>query len=179
MEKSSAFDIEERNCRVVNEVIRLNGIQNIKTYNYGLSNENTEADFISSPSSNSRLISTFRGYYTEDPVLTKGESIKKTRLTTLNSLVEKMGYPDMVKIDIDGAELFVLDEADKVFENDELVLIIESHNPQTDKKITEYCNRNSCFVYSINEKRFFDTTDLYWGTMIASKKLNKLDVLSA
>src|ERR1035437_2122431 len=77
--KIMAFDIEKKNCRVVNEIIRLNGILNIRTYNYGLSNENIQANFISSPSSNSRLIMTFRGYYTDSPVLTKGESIKKVQ----------------------------------------------------------------------------------------------------
>lgn len=177
--KVLAFDIEKENCKVVNEIIRLNGISNIKTYNYGLSNENTEAEFISSPSSNSRLIMTYRGYYTESPVLSKGESIKKVQLRTLNSFVEEFGYTDLIKIDIDGAELFALDAADRIFEKDHVLFIIESHNPKTDQKITDFFNSNQCFVYSINEKRFFDKTELYWGNMIGCKNILKLENLLA
>lgn len=175
--KVLAFDIDKKNCRVVNEVIRLNKIENIKTYNYGLSNENVENNFISSPSSNSRLITTFRGDYTDSPVLTEGEAFSKVQFRTLNSLVDELGPADLIKMDIDGAELFALDTADKVFQNKDLIFIIESHNYKTDAKITEFFIRNKCFVYSINEKRFLNNNDVFRGNAFACKKKEKLELL--
>lgn len=175
--KIITFDIDEENCRVINQLIQLNNIENIVTNNYGLSNQNEVSEFISSPSSNSRLLGTFRGYYTESEILTKGEKIKKVKLRTLDSLAGELGLPDIIKVDIDGAELFALDTADKIFQKEDIIFIIESHNPDTDKKITEFLDRNNCIVYSINEKRFFKKGELYWGSSIASKQYSKLETL--
>lgn len=175
--KVIAFDLEKKNCKVVKELAYLNGITNLTVYNCGISNENIESDFISSPSSNSRLIGTFRGAYTTSPVLTKGENISTVKLRTLNSLFEEFGKADLIKMDIDGAELFALDTADRIFENQDLIFIIESHNHETDKKITEFFTRNNCFVYSIDQKRFFKNDDIFGGNTIASKNRHNLDEL--
>jgi hypothetical protein len=112
-------------------------------------------------------------------MLTEGESINQVQLRTLDSMVEEFGCPDIIKIDIDGAELFALDTADKIFENRDLIVTIESHNALTDKKITEFYNRNGACVYSINEHRFFSQNDLHCGTTIACKNENKLKLLLA
>ncbi len=175
--KVLAFDLEKKNCKVVTEIMKLNGITNVNTYNYGISNENVESDFISSPSSNSRLPGTFRGANIDSPILTKGESISRVKLKTLNSLVDDLGYADVIKMDIDGAELFALDTADNVFQNNTVVIIIESHNHKTDAKITEFFTRNNCFVYSINEKRFFNDGEIFGGNTIGCKIKSKLEAL--
>lgn len=177
--KVIAFDLEKKNCKVVDEIMRLNRITNVETYNYGISNENTESDFISSPSSNSRLFGTFRGANTESMILTKGECIGRVKLKTLNSLVCELGCADLIKMDIDGAELFALDAADNVFQNKDVIFIVESHNYKTDEKITEFFNRNKCFVYSINQKRFFNNDEIFVGNTIGCKVKGRLEKLLA
>jgi hypothetical protein len=81
-----------------------------------LYNKDVRQSYISSCSSNSRLLNTLEGNYTEKPVLLKNEKIDQAEFITFNSLVDKIGFADLIKIDIDGAELYALDAAEKYFQ---------------------------------------------------------------
>ncbi len=175
--KVVAIDIDKRNCNVVSELLYLNKIFNVDIYNYGIYNKEARQSYISSSSSNSRLLNTLKGSYTEEPVLLKNERIDQADFITFNSLVDKIGTADLIKIDIDGAELYALETAEKIFLNEEVIIFIESHNHDTNKKITEFFKTNNCHVYSINENRFFGTNEVFWGTSIGCKNKAKLEKL--
>ncbi len=171
------IDIDNRNCEVVRQLLYINKIPNVTIYNYGLFNKNTTQSYISSNSSNSRLLNTLKGDYTQNTILLKNEKINQAKFTTFNSLVDKIGTADVIKVDIDGAELYALDAAEKIFLNPDVIMLIESHNHETNKKITEFFNSNNCSVYSINEKRFFNNSEMYCGTSIGCKNRLKLQNL--
>lgn len=172
-----AIDIDRRNCRVVEETLRLNGIDNVTVRNYGLSNENGSAEFISSPSSNSRVLTTFRGEAVALSALTPGECIERGEMRTIDGLIDELGHPDVVKIDIDGAELVALDAADRLFESADTVLVIESHNAATDRKVTDLLTRHGCIAYSIQQHRVFAPAELMWGTVVAARAAGRLSYL--
>ena len=172
-----AIELDSKNVEVVKEVSKLNNLTNIQVLNFGISNKNEKAMFISSASSNSRMVNTFKGNFVDEPVLAKGETFREVEFKTINWLAANIGAPDFVKIDIDGAELYALDEADKIFDNENAIVLIESHNHQTNLKITSFFTANKCSVYSSNEKRFFHNGEIFWGTSIGCKNQERLKQL--
>jgi FkbM family methyltransferase len=172
-----AIDIDQRNCHVVAEATRLNGLANVAILNYGIGQECGAGTFISSPSSNSRISGTYRGYPTDAPVLTAGERVECVEMRTLDDLIETLGCPHLIKLDIDGAELEALDAAERVLACRNLILVVESHTPETDRRLTALLRRHDWAAYSIQERRLFDAGDVVWGTVIACSDRGRLEGL--
>ncbi|MEL7590323.1 MAG: FkbM family methyltransferase [Anaerolineaceae bacterium] len=52
----------------------------------------------------------------------------KVTTTTINLLTEKYGVPDFIKVDVEGAESFVLDGADEVMDQKKTRFLVEMHS---------------------------------------------------
>ena len=119
------FDLEKN--------INLNKFKNIETYNFGFSNENTKAKiyYDAANSAHTSLASTIDSH-SED-------KLTEINLKTLNSFTNEENKPDFIKIDVEGAELLVLQGASEVINKYQPILL------EMVRKWTK------CFNYHLND----------------------------
>jgi len=117
-----AFEPEPGNCHWIERSLELNGTRNVRLFPLALSDEDGEALL---------RLSRQSGAHTLLPGLpgrTEGELRVRTR--TLDGLLAELGSPriDMLKLDVEGAELRVLRGAARTLEsNPGLVLLLDLH----------------------------------------------------
>jgi FkbM family methyltransferase len=116
------FEPEPTNCHWIERSIELNGYRNISLYALALSDANGEA---------SLYLGTQCGFHSllkDQPERQAGVIQVKTR--TLDSVLHEIGWGtvDMMKIDVEGAELQVLRGARGTLEmNPQVILLLELH----------------------------------------------------
>ena len=76
--------------------------------------------------------------YRSSLVMWKGKDHQDIYTTTLNEFVRTHRWPDMIKVDVEGAEMMVLEGAtDLLADTSSIIWIIEVHNNELDDKIHE------------------------------------------
>jgi FkbM family methyltransferase len=133
--KVLAFEPEPENCKWIEKSIKINGYKNIMLYEIALSDQNGEAKL---------FISDLSGLHSLIPDLEfrdRGAIDVKTR--TLDNFLEEIGFADhfdVIKIDVEGAELQVLNGASNtLIKSNNLVLLIDIH-PRLGVNPKEVCD---------------------------------------
>jgi FkbM family methyltransferase len=120
--KVLAFEPEATNCYWIKRNIELNGYKNIEVFQLALSDRDGEA-------------SLYLGDRCDYHSLLKGQperqaGIIAVKIRTLDSFLEELGQDrvDMIKVDVEGAELEVLRGARETLRrNPDIVLLLELH----------------------------------------------------
>lgn len=140
--KVIAFEPDLVNLDKAQENIQLNKLENVQFVNAAISDQNGQIDFIISGNTNSHLPGGYIGAdlvdYQKQEII---QNIVKVDTITLDDAAAKYGRPDLVKIDIEGFELYALDHAEKLASSYRPIFLIESHNPQTDRKIFDFSRK--------------------------------------
>ncbi len=117
-----AFEPEPDNCQWVEKNISLNGYENIKLFQLALGDKNEDAQlYLGEKSGWHSLVS--------NPACTQKSTIE-VKKRTLDSILEDAGNPrvDMIKIDVEGAEMEVLQGASTIFGNNpDLIVLLDLH----------------------------------------------------
>jgi FkbM family methyltransferase len=119
-----AFEPESTNCGLMKRNIELNGYKNIEVFQLALSDSNGEASLYLGDRCD------YHSLLRDQPERKAGVIAVKTR--TLDSFLEEFGQNrvDMIKVDVEGAELEVLRGAREVLRrNPDVVLLLELHPP--------------------------------------------------
>lgn len=128
------FEPEPQNCRWIRESIKLNGYRHLKLFEMALSDSNGEAILYLGRKS---------GYHTlVGPAHDRDAGVITVKTRTLDDLLNEIHHEsvDMMKIDVEGAELSVLRGAQKVLRrNPNIVLLIEVH-PLLGANPTDVCD---------------------------------------
>lgn len=118
-----SFEPEPENCGWIKKSVCLNGYKNIFLHQIALSNENGTAPF---------YLGKKTGWHTLLP--NQGRRNKKVidvRMRTLDSLLKEMSFNkkiDMIKIDVEGSEMMVLQGAEETLKaNRDIVLLVDIH----------------------------------------------------
>jgi FkbM family methyltransferase len=86
--------------------------------------------------------------------------------TTLDAEAAKHGFPDVVKVDVEGAELLVLQGANRVLSEKKPILFIEVH---TEAIARELYTRLAGFGYSFTTLAGESITDLKWHRFVVAR----------
>ncbi len=120
-----AFEPEPENVTVLNEVIARNGLSNVSVCEVAVSDAPGKLSFARSPNLRSSGHLSSIGCDTADT----GEEIT-VDCTTLDLFCETHPLPDVIKIDVEGAEAFVLRGARQVLRRKLPALLIEVHRKE-------------------------------------------------
>jgi len=135
-----AFEPNPLIARSLREQLDLNKLVNVKTVEQALSNETGEAWFQVDESSATGHLSQERGSF-------------RVEVTTLDDFVFRDGHkpPDLLKVDIEGAESRMLKGGMIVLERFRPVMIIELHNPTEDKAVGEILEEYNYRAFRIDD----------------------------
>lgn len=134
------FEADKTNCELINATIKRNKLRNIKTINVAVADSNGIIDFlvdgasgatgaISSVASRDNSSSLHHAYG-----LNRVISVNSI---TLDSLLEQgSAAPDLIKIDVEGAEHLVLRGGEKLLRSHSPVLIMETQQDDLIKWLT-------------------------------------------
>jgi FkbM family methyltransferase len=132
--KVFCFEPEPQNCRWIRESIRLNGYGNITLFELALSDSDGESRLYLGRRSGSHTM--------VGPLQDEYAGVVTVRTRTLDDLLSEVHQEkvDMMKIDVEGAELSVLKGAQRVLcQNSNIRLLIELH-PHLGVNTAEVCD---------------------------------------
>jgi FkbM family methyltransferase len=131
-----AFEPEPTNCHWIRKSIALNGYRNIELHQLALSDCNGEAQLYIGAKSGWHSLVSDRERETED------RRTIRVATRTLDAFLAEQGWErrvDMIKVDVEGADMEVLRGASGVLErNPDIVLLVDIH-PHQGVDPTELC----------------------------------------
>lgn len=107
--------MSDNNFQVLKKNISLNEIENIEIYNKAVFSSEVKLNKTESRNSGNKVI----------PFDEKGES--EVVLVTLDQFFSEKEDPDLIKIDVEGAQMDVLLGAEKILERKKLGIFLEVH----------------------------------------------------
>lgn len=155
-----AFEPVVQNFMQLQHNMRLNGFAHVKAWNIALADNDGTALFNSSPNPGWGRLASVSG----QPA-SAGESITVT-VARLDTIVERdaLPLPDVIKIDVEGAEAAVLDGAAGVIRRARPVLLIELHG--TNAAISERLAANNYFPVVLGSSR--PITESPWDAYVVA-----------
>jgi len=117
--KIAAFEPLVRNLSYLQRHVELNHADNVRVLPFALSSENTILSFSTGPNS-------AMGHLDKDG---RGEVLVPT--VTLDEIAERLGMmPDVMKMDVEGAEMDVFRGATRVLSEARPVIFLSTHSPE-------------------------------------------------
>lgn len=126
--KCVAFDPSPDNTKSISEQLTLNSLDQCTVVMEAIADFEGEADFFfASPGSSLGHLGKSKN----------GEQQTKVKVTTLDNAVIRFGAPNLVKMDIEGAEVQALRGASLVLKQIRPVWLIELHSARCEKEVRE------------------------------------------
>jgi FkbM family methyltransferase len=176
--KITAFEPLPGNAAYIRESVSLNNFKNISVVESAVSSSEGEAYFDENKNNSMGM-------------LVARQTSLKVKLITLDNYVKQHDvYPDVLKIDVEGAESEVLKGAGHLIAKAAPSFIIELHNPQQDLEVARILLAHGYSIFRLNEKsttpvnmllpiskpgKPWPDPDGVWGNLIAihNSKLNQ------
>lgn len=177
--KIVAFEPLPGNAAYIRETIQLNGFKNIQVVETAVSAQEGEAFFDNTMNNSMGM-------------LVARQTSLKVKLITLNDYTRQNNiYPDVLKIDVEGAESDVLKGSSHLIAQAKPCFIIELHNPVQDLEVARILLGHGYSIFRLSEKAGRLPTDILlpilkpgvpwpdpegvWGNLIAihNSKLNQ------
>jgi FkbM family methyltransferase len=119
-----AFEPEPTNNEILNQNVGMNNFQNVKVHQIAISSTNGSTQLFRNATKGSGTHSLANdGRFDAEPCTVETK--------TVDELSRQYTSPDFMKIDVEGAELKVLQGAQSVLENHNLECLIEVHSSRT------------------------------------------------
>ena len=148
------FEPSKTSSKTIGLNLKLNQVNNATIHNFGLSNHNGPMKFYTySSSGNDSLV---RRNIPKNHEL-KASGSYMVDVKTIDAIVPPLPLPDLIKIDVEGAELFVLEGGEKMLEIKSPSMIIEySSGTSQDagykrKDIAELLRSKGYTIYGLSE----------------------------
>lgn len=122
-----AFEPNPENARGVGRQAAVNSVTNVTVERLALSDRTGQAEFtVESETANSHLEVIPLEHATTDPV-----EVLRVQTSTLDDFVSRSGLrPSVVKIDVEGAEMLVLEGSAKTMAEIRPVCLVSTHTPE-------------------------------------------------
>lgn len=129
-----SFEPIPNNCDIIQEMVGLNDFQNVSVQQVAVSDSKGAVEFVlEKTNANSHISSVEMSHAASSPI-----EVLTVQAFTLDEFCrENNVMPDVVKCDVEGAEVAVLSGAHKVLENRDSKWIISTHS----KELEERCRR--------------------------------------
>jgi FkbM family methyltransferase len=165
-----AFEPSVSILDVLKKNISHNEIQNVKIVEAACSDKSGEVDFFIGQNHHESSMLDSWSKNAETGTLTK------VRATTIDEYFGKEGigaYPDLIKMDIEGAGVFALKGCDHCLQTKRPIFLMESHTPEEDEPIGTLLSNYNYDAFRINNKKWvlhkdrnYKDGDGVWGTML-------------
>ena len=155
-----AIELDSRNLTRTRENIAFNQLTNVQFVNAAIGATAGYVEFIVDDGTNSHLPGTYAGGPEMEDVW-KARDQAKTRacvecMSLDQALLEKgLPQPDLIKVDIEGAEKDALRHAEHMFGQVRPLLLLELHNPECDRAAWDFSRR---FCYELKD---LDTGEIF------------------
>ena len=123
-----AFEPEPGNYEILRKNLELNRVENVDSHRLAVSNESRQTDLYRDTTEGSGINSlAYDERLDGEPSTVDVEPI--------DSLVTEHEVPDFVKLDVEGAELKVVEGAESLLEREAVRWLIEVHSPRTGQRV--------------------------------------------
>jgi FkbM family methyltransferase len=166
-----AFEPDPTNLARTRENVALNGFTNVTFRNAAIGTPAGEVDFVVSGNTNSHLPGMWLGATRERyGAIERVQQTIRVRCLSLDEALgaDGAGRPDLVKIDIEGAEQFALPHTDKLCREVKPHIVLELHNPECDAAAWEWSRRVKYTLLSLNTGRLVERREDTEGTLLCS-----------
>lgn len=166
-----AIEPDLRNLKRTQENAALNQLTNIQFVNAAIGAPIGEVEFIVDDGTNSHI----RGTYAGGPEMKEvwnARDIQKSRcrvecISLDQALMDKeLPKPDLIKLDIEGAEKYALQHAECVFTKIRPLLLLELHNPECDRAAWDFSRRFRYELTSLETGEVFTKSEEVHGTLL-------------
>lgn len=169
-----AFEPDPENLQRANENCTRNGLRNVEFRHAAIGAPIGETELsVSSVRTNSHLpgvyIGANRQAYDGDNQVVRSILVKCMSLDQA-AADPTLPRPDLVKIDIEGAELMALDHMHALASEIRPVLLLELHNPECDKKAWEFARRYDYQLSSISRGAAVTRLEDVSGTLLCEPR---------
>jgi len=135
-----AIDPDEANLRRAKQHVELNGHANVEWLLAAIGWENGTIPFVISGNTNSHIPGVWigadqAGYQAQ---VEQHLGMTSVQSFTIDELVKQRGEPDLIKLDIEGAEGKAIQEAAEVASRRNARFLVELHNPGCDLAVFEF-----------------------------------------
>jgi FkbM family methyltransferase len=166
-----AIELDRRNLKRTRENAEHNRIVNIEFVNVAIGSPAGEVEFVVDDGTNSHLSGTYTGGFDMKPLWrTRDKAKNRDRVECISLdqavLDRRLPQPNLIKVDIEGAEKDALEHADYMFSQLRPLLLLELHNPECDKAAWNFSRRFDYELTSLNTGAIFTKAEQVQGTLL-------------
>jgi FkbM family methyltransferase len=166
-----AIELDSRNLKRTHENAALNKLTNIEFINAAIGPPIGESEIIIDDGTNSHLPGTYIGSLEMAEVWSaKDMHLPRVRVECVSldqALLEKgLPKPDLIKLDIEGAEKDALSHGDCIFEQVRPLVLLELHNPECDRAAWDFSHRFRYELTSLNTGETLTRPERVQGTLL-------------
>lgn len=164
-----AFEPDPRNIERTKANLALNRFHNVRFVQAAIGAPAGEIDFVISNNTNSHIQGAYIGVdYSDYATRERVDELIRVTCLSLDEAYEKpdVPRPNLIKIDIEGAELLALSHLHKITREARPIIILELHNPECDAAAWEFAGRANYTLESLNTTRPIKTRLEVGGTLL-------------
>jgi FkbM family methyltransferase len=142
-----AFEPSPRNLGFLRQNLSLNGITNVEVLDFAVSDSEGETRF----------------FVGNDPRVSKMTAAGDitVRTTTLDRLMGELPLPDLIEMDIEGAEYGALRGAEQLLRKSSPVIFLSTHGPDVHRACCQLLRTFGYELHAIGSRSIDDTDELY------------------
>jgi FkbM family methyltransferase len=166
-----AFEPDPNNLVRTRANVALNSLHNVDFVHAAIGAPASEATFILSANSNSHLPGTYVGADTNSYASIEQQATTiQVRCLGLDQAIasEHIRPPQLIKIDIEGAELEALSYMHELVQQYRPLIVLELHNPQCDAAAWEFAQRENYTLTSLETGEIIRRQEDVHGTLLCS-----------
>ncbi len=164
-----AFEPDPRNVKRTRENLRLNKFDNVVFVEAAIGAPLGEIDFVISRNTNSHIAGAYIGVdYKDYEARERVDEVIRLPCISLDEAYQdpEIPIPQLIKIDIEGAELFALEHMEKIVTEIRPVIILELHNPECDAAAWNFFQKAKYSLESLDRGEPVRTRAEVGGTLL-------------
>lgn len=164
-----AFEPDPRNIKRTRANLALNNFGNVRFVQAAIGAPVGEIDFVISCNTNSHIQGSYIGVdYSDYATREQVDGLIRVQCLSLDEAYEMPGMPspNLIKIDIEGAELLALRHLDRITSEVRPIIILELHNPECDTAAWEFAERANYTLKSLDTGQALKNKSEVKGTLL-------------
>jgi FkbM family methyltransferase len=166
-----AFEPDPHNLERTKQNVHLNGFGNVSFEHVAIGGPFGDIDLLLSHNTNSHLPGVYVGASREDyRRIERVDSVVRVHCTSLDDAyyVRRAPRPDIIKIDIEGAESIALQYTDNLCREVRPLIILELHNPECDRAAWDWAQKQGYSIKSLDTGCILVCPEDVHGTLLCS-----------
>lgn len=165
------FEPDERNLHRTEQHVNLNGLTNVTFVNAAIGAPVGYTEFVPDAATNSHIPGCYVGNTRGDYLQDREEDVTvQVRCISLDQAYAELGVPgpDLVKLDIEGAESVALEYAQNLIAGASPVIVLELHNPECDEAAWTFAGATGYRLTDLQTGRPVERRADVHGTMLCT-----------